>query len=398
MEPIKSKPLIPFIFILLSALIFIRPFFSGLAYPILEIHYQNCIITLAIISLFINRRMILKNPYNPPILLLLLAYLISSISSVNIGNSLKETIKLISSFCVLFLVSQADEEQKKSLIKTIITAASIIGLYSIYQYFWGYQHTLDYLKKINSDFLLTSSYAKDILIDKRTIGTFPSPNIFGGYLLINLFFLLHLLFELRSIRMILFKILPLVAIIFALILTKSLGVWLSLTLALIVLFLSFYKFIKHKKSIILLFTIFIFFILSFILFSRRDRLIDLQNSQNSITQRLNYWQTTISIIKDHPILGVGPGNFKEVFLKYKVGINTGTRYAHNIFLHQWSETGILGLLGIVFLVNTFIIKSISRSRYLFLAGLAFIFHNLIDITYFIPEVGIFWWVLLALTL
>jgi O-antigen ligase len=95
-------------------------------------------------------------------------------------------------------------------------------------------------------------------------------------------------------------------------------------------------------------------------------------------------------------LGIGLGNFQEVFLKYKVGWSIDTRYSHNIFLQTWLETGILGLTAMGFLITVFIKRSFLKSKYLFLAGLAFILHNLIDITYFIPETGFLWWVLLAL--
>jgi len=123
--------------------------------------------------------------------------------------------------------------------------------------------------------------------------------------------------------------------------------------------------------------------------------MNLDNPQNSITQRLDYWRTAFAVIKAHPLLGVGPGNFHEVFLKYKVGFGTNTQYAHNIFLHTWAETGILGFMALLYLITGFVIKAKSKSRYILLAGLAFLFHNLIDNTYFIPEAGFLWWVLLA---
>jgi len=106
----------------------------------------------------------------------------------------------------------------------------------------------------------------------------------------------------------------------------------------------------------------------------------------------------MAIIKAHPITGVGAGNFKEVFLKYKVGVTTNTRYAHNILLHQGVETGILGLLSVVYLIILFLrkFKEDPKNSIILLGGLAFFSHNLIDNTYFIPQVGLFFWILLAL--
>lgn len=395
MKTEKSKPLSSLIFILLLSLILLRPFFSGLAYPALEFYYQNCIIFLAIMVLLFNKKLLLENPYNLPLLLLLSAYLISTITSINIQNSVKEIIKFISYFCIFFLVSQTNDGQKRSLIKTIVISASIISLYSIYQYFWGYQHTLNYLKEINSDFLLTSSYARDILIAKRAIGTFPSPNILGSYLILVFFLSLYLV---KSSSRRYLWCLTAFLIISALILTKSMGVWLSLTATFIMLFFLSYKSLKKKKLILISSFALIAFAITFILLTRWERLMDLENPQNSITQRLNYWRTAIAIIKDHPILGVGPGNFQEVFLEYRVGLSTDTRYAHNIFLHTWAETGVLGLISISYLIASFFKKCRRRSdsRFILLSGLAFILCNLIDNSYFIPQAGIFFWILLLL--
>ncbi|MBU1912000.1 MAG: O-antigen ligase family protein [Candidatus Omnitrophica bacterium] len=415
MELEKSKPLSLFIFTPLAFLVFIRPFISGLAYPAFELWYEISIIFLVIMifsahgvyperSRGVRLKNIVRvirpggesrtNPYILPISLLLLSYAISTITSVNIPNSLKESLKFLSYISVFFAVSQTDSDQKKILIKAIIAAALIISVYSIYQYIWGYQYTIDYLKKTNTAFLLESSYARDILLSKRAIGTFPSPNILAGYLAMAFFLSLYIFFSGRNAL----KIFPAVIILIALIFTKSLGAWLILIAAVVVLFFISYDDFKNKKLLFAVYFILIAFTIAFIIVNRWERLTNLENPHNSITQRLNYWRTSIAVIKDHPFLGVGPGNFQEVFLKYKVGLSTDTRYAHNILMHMWAENGALGFAGMLLLIAAFIYKSIIKSKYLFLAGLAFILHNLIDITYFIPETGLFWWVILGLLL
>jgi len=398
MEQVKSKPLSPFIFIPLLLLIFIRPLLSGLAYPVLEIYYENCVIFLAIISLLFSypfrgegkgEGKSKKPSYALPILLLLLAYLISSITSIDVQSSIGETIKFVSYVCTFFLVLQADERQKKAILRLIVLTASIISIYSIYQYFWGYERVLNFVQRMYSDFLSSSSYARDILISKRTIGTFPSPNILGGYLAMAFFLVLSLPRERFA----------LIAIAIALVLTKSIGAWFSFIITLAIwAFISFDSFKKRKRiSIISLSLISIAVI--FVLVSRWDRLANLGGPQNSITQRLEYWQTATGMIKDHPVVGVGPGNFQQAFLKYKTDLKSADpKYAHNIFLHMWAETGTLGLIGIIFLVLVFFRRYKANCKFIFLAGSAFILHNLIDSTYFIPEVGMFWWVILGLTL
>ena len=406
MEKENSKSLSSIIFLPLLSLIFLRPLVSGLAYPVFEFYYEIIVIFLATM-LFSTRfarskNIVLAKPQaesrtNPfiPILLLLSAYIVSTITSINLHNSFKETLKFISYISIFFIVSQADDNQKKSLIKAIVIAAFIISIYSIYQYFWGYQHTIEYLKKTNGDFLLNSSYAKDILIAKRVIGTFPSPSILGGYL--TMVFFLSLIY-IQSRRLSAVSCAVIIGI--ALILTKSMGAWLSLIACLIILFFISYNDLKGKKIILVISSISILSILAFIIINRWERLMNLDNPQNSITQRINYWRTAVGIIKDHPVSGVGPGNFQEVFLKYKIGLSTNTRYAHNIFLHMWSETGILGFAGIFFLIFSLLQKGLenNKQKFIFLAIIAFILHNLIDNSYFIPEAGLLWWAIIGLML
>lgn len=401
MKDAESKPLSRIIFIPLLLLIFLRPFFSGLAYPLLESYYENCAIILAILLLLSEQRFRLNlktNPYNLPISLLLTGYIISTICSIDIQNSFKETIRFISYASIFFIVSQVNESQKNTLIKTIVISAAIISVYSIYQYFWGYQHTIDFLKKTGNNFLLNSQYARDILLQKRAIGTFPSPNILAGYLIMMFFITVSSVRRTaqlsRSANGLRFIVLTTLAI--ALILTKSFGAYLSFVTALIALFFIFYRDIKKYRLIIIICSVFIILGITFIISNKWGRLMNLDNPHNPIMQRLNYWRISVAAIRDHPFLGIGPGNFQEVFLKYRVDLSNDTRYSHNIFLNVWLETGLIGLIAIGFLIITFIRTSLIKSKYLFLAGMAFILHNLIDITYFIPEAGLLWWVILGL--
>jgi O-antigen ligase len=394
----------------LAGLIFIRPFVSGLAYPVFEFWYEIAVISTAITTI---RHRVSPSSYAKAsedrlathgvgLVILVLAYIISTPTSINIHNSLKEVMKFLSYVSVFFIASNMDENRKKVVIKTIVISGLIISAYSIYQYFWGFQHTIEYLKKIDPDFLSRSSYGKDILLSKRAIGTFPSPNILGSYLVMMFFLFLHYHIRHREspacppkpwhrrkathgVGLVMFML------IIALILTKSLGAWLSLIVTLIILAALSYNNVKKYKIYVIASIVIITLILVFIIINRWERLTDLENPQNSITQRLNYWRTAIAVIKDHPLAGVGPGNFQEVFLRYKVGLTTDTRYAHNILLQQWSETGILGFIGMILLLFSFIKKYRTESRYIFLAGLVFLIHNLIDNSYYIPETGLLWW-------
>lgn len=394
MESTNPKALPSFIFAPLLLLIFIRPFFSDLVLPAVDICYQSLIILSLFISFLINKKDAFKNNYVLAPLLILASYLISSVLHGMLQNSILEIMKFCGFVSIFLLVSQANKSQKNLLLKTIVIAGVIISLYSIYQYFWLYHWTIGYLEKINSSFLLHSSYARDILISKRAIGTFPSPNMLAGFLVMVFFISLSLIKNEKGY--IKWLIAP-VIIIYSLVLTKSIGAWISLIACLVILLPFSYKSTRKHKLLLVAIILLICIVLTFIIASRGERVINLGDYQNPITQRIQYWLTTANIIKDHFVFGIGPGNFQPTFINYKADPSIAdVAYAHNILLHQFAETGILGFIGMILLIATFIKKYNLKSQLIFLAGAVFLLHNIIDFTYFIAQVSMLWWVVIGL--
>ena len=70
-----------------------------------------------------------------------------------------------------------EERQKEQVITTLIIAASIIGIYTLYQFLFGLRHTLEYLQKTTP-----YPYAEEFLSRKRAFATFFSPDMLAGYL------------------------------------------------------------------------------------------------------------------------------------------------------------------------------------------------------------------------
>lgn len=74
----------------------------------------------------------------------------------------------------------------------------------------------------------------------------------------------------------------------------------------------------------------------------------LNPSQGYDSERLNLWKTNWAMFKDHPIVGVGHGDYKKFLPVYfeKLGIPADhfQSHAHNQYLHFLSNTGALGLI------------------------------------------------------
>jgi len=78
-----------------------------------------------------------------------------------------------------------------------------------------------------------------------------------------------------------------------------------------------------------------------LLFGRRLRsIIDFGETSNS--QRIAIWKSSLESIKNHPLLGVGIGNF-PVVLNQKLELAKAGSSAHNIYLQIASEMGIPAL-------------------------------------------------------
>lgn len=70
---------------------------------------------------------------------------------------------------------------------------------------------------------------------------------------------------------------------------------------------------------------------------------------NPFLARYALWGAGWNMFLDHPWTGVGPGNYREVFPLYFQGLIEGESVwgsAHNLYLHQLAERGLLGLAAL----------------------------------------------------
>lgn len=67
-----------------------------------------------------------------------------------------------------------------------------------------------------------------------------------------------------------------------------------------------------------------------------------------VAARFKFWKKTLAMIKDHPVTGIGPGNWRIVVREYDLGINSWASgrvvpdRPHNDYLQVAAETGIPG--------------------------------------------------------
>jgi len=369
-----------------------------MAYPLFGSYINITILIIFLVSMLsVKNFKISANPFSKTLLLYIASITISVFFSINLRSSLYEIYKLIPLLCVFFLVANHKENDAK-IINLIIIPALILSIYGIYQYLLGFEHTKEFLSLHFAD-MLETRYAREILLTKRAIASFFSPNMLGAYLAMSIPLYAGLIFKGISQEKIRFwQIIPLALLFIALVFTKSLSAWISLAIGIII----FFTFIKHfPKKIILIISLFILLMPVILIFTRCNMFINIANQQNTILQRLGFWRSTLHIIKDFPFTGIGIGNLKNIYPLYKELIANETMFSHNLLLQVWAETGILGIISIILLIITFVRISLKTERNFINAGIissccVFIVNNLFDFSFFVPQVSFVWWVVLGL--
>lgn len=75
-------------------------------------------------------------------------------------------------------------------------------------------------------------------------------------------------------------------------------------------------------------------------------------AQSSAGLRLEFYRTTLTIIRDHPLIGVGTGGFASAYAEKVKGTGkTATQNPHNEFLLMWAQLGIAGLAALIWLFS-----------------------------------------------
>jgi len=138
-------------------------------------------------------------------------------------------------------------------------------------------------------------------------------------------------------------------------------------------------------------------------------LLDLD--QGGTFHRLELWHSSLSMLREHPWLGVGPGNFLEAY-RTRYVLPSGWQefnleHPHNIYLDHWTRLGVPGVIAGVASQIAFWRavrrqpKHFALSRRALPLGLAggmaaLLAHGLVDNTLFFPDLALAFFLTLAL--
>jgi len=116
----------------------------------------------------------------------------------------------------------------------------------------------------------------------------------------------------------------------------------------------------------------------------------------SMSARTDYWRGAVSIARDHPWLGTGPGTFGSIYPKYKTAQTEEAQLVHNNYLQMWSDSGlaafvVFGLMWVVAIKDSFKLIGQRRDDAAAIAICAsltgWVVHGFVDFDLYVPGVA-----------
>lgn len=132
-----------------------------------------------------------------------------------------------------------------------------------------------------------------------------------------------------------------------------------------------------------------------------------ETTLGSLEQRLSIWTSSIHLIRDHPIFGIGLRAYQKAIVPYVLPGEIPELYPHNVWLAFWVQLGLLGILSFIYIFVSLVIRCWSafvgatglNKAILWgvLAGLImFAVHGMVDTPYYKNDLAIEFWMLAAL--
>ena len=281
------------------------------------------------------------------IVALLGVMLLSTRVALNVKDSLKEISKWLEVAVILLLGGQYLRTRRQ-----IWTIIALVCIAAVTQAFYAYSQA--YFSLGPASFIRS-----DIL---RVYGTFGQPNPFAGYINLSLSITLALTLLGRGWPTRVLAGIATVVLALAEYLSQSRGAENALAEALVFIILSGMPAIRHmfRVLVIPLLALLATLLAGFVpqsLFNPALKflgltgisLVEPNNADFSTAERLAHWIAGLHMYFDHPILGVGIGNYPDAYPPYHITkFLDPLGHAHNYYINVAAEMGTIGLIVYLF--------------------------------------------------
>ncbi|MHB1162046.1 MAG: O-antigen ligase family protein, partial [Chloroflexota bacterium] len=123
--------------------------------------------------------------------------------------------------------------------------------------------------------------------------------------------------------------------------------------------------------------------------------------------RVQLWESSLQMVRDHPLLGVGMDNFlyhyRTAYLLPQAAAEPNLSHPHNLVLNFWLQMGLLGLAAMIWLLAALAglwrrlwrttLDPLSRALLAGVAGATvdLVAHGMVDNSYFLVDLAFHFW-------
>ncbi|MBC8420953.1 MAG: O-antigen ligase family protein [Desulfobacterales bacterium] len=320
-------------------------------------------VTLIALTAFLLERCLsrdwewIRTPLDMPIICLLAVCLLSSIFSLYKAASLWAFILLVNYVLIYYLVIQAirTRAQFMHLVHLIIGIAAFLAIFGLAKSsgtnpfpWWDYP-------ELHEDAF-------------RVAATFGNANNFAGYMEMVILLTLGLLLTGLKVPRIIMMLCLIFLFIAALIFSFSRGGWIAALFGFAFLVTALIANRRFNRKKLVAGITFGFVAISLFVLANTgvaDRVVTLKQKQDitNFIGRATAWAGIVDMIRDYPVLGIGPGTFAVVFTQYQPpGLSARHFRAHNDYLQVISEGGLLLIPIIIWMIIALYRKGFRKLR------------------------------------
>jgi len=292
------------------------------------------------------------------LILSIVVFLLTMVISLTVAFSLRDSVKEVAKWSEVLIILMLGTKYLRTR-RQIWMIVIIICLAGISQALLGYAQAF-----LN---LGPASFVRDASL--RVYGTFGQPNPYAGYINITLALAIALLLLGHSWTIRIFSACTAIPLAGAEYYSQSKGGWIAIGAA--VIFILAVGFPRVRRLLYMAFIVTLCTIGAYLAGKIPSQLIDPiltkigvinisftnpspDNYANS--ERVAHWVAGIHMFLDHPLVGIGIGNYQDAYLAYHPGVFViPLGHAHNYYINIAAEAGLLGLTAfLLFLLSIFI--------------------------------------------
>ena len=370
-------------------------FFPPSTNPDMTLFYLGCVVAAGLIFVLSNKilkeELKIETPIDGNILLLFAWFLITSVTARNILASFNSAV-IFTAFLLLFYVAYNYAKKYFTQFLVFIVAAScVLSGIGIFQFAMALGTGKNgWLSNLSSRFLARHAFI-----------TLISPGAFSGLLILVIPVVIGLIRTRKRHR---YSLTAALAVLCAgLILTRSIGAFISLIAGvfLMLLFVNDQALSRFRRLFLLM--LFISIVILAAAIKLRGISVVLPEMQAKLTSFLRM----IDVILAYPVFGGGAGSFETLYNNPVFGKAEHLKYASNFLIQACVETGVPGLILLVaagfsayssVIRNFYFLRTPYKKIMVFslLTGItAFLIHNLVEADIYSFEISVVFVIILA---